>query len=68
MHTVRGAAYGKASVRWYELRGLSSTPTLYQSGTIQPDTINSRWMGSMAMNKDGDIAVGYSISGCVIIY
>jgi hypothetical protein len=63
MHTVRGAATGKASTRWYELRDLSGTPTLYQEGTIQHDTTNSRWMGSMAMNKDGDIAVGYSISG-----
>lgn len=63
MHTVRGSTFGVGVTRWYELRGLSGTPTIYQSGTIAPDTVNSRWMGSMAMNKDGDIAVGYSVSG-----
>jgi hypothetical protein len=55
-----GAAVG---IRWYELRNLSSTPLLYQSGTFAPNDGNYRWMGSMAMDKNGDIALGYSISG-----
>jgi hypothetical protein len=48
-------------VRWYELRNLSGTPTVYQQGSYAPDA-NSRWMGSAAMDKQGNIAVGYSVS------
>jgi hypothetical protein len=48
-------------VRWYELRGLSSTPQVFQQGTYAPDS-TSRWMGSIAMDKVGNIAVGYSAS------
>ncbi len=48
-------------VRWYELRAPSGTPTVFQSGTFAPDS-NFRWMGSIAMDKVGDIALGYSVS------
>jgi hypothetical protein len=49
-------------MRWYELRNPSAgTPTLFQQGTFSPDS-NSRWMGSIAMDKNGDIALGYSVS------
>ena len=52
-------------VRWYELRltGAPTTPapTVFQQGTYSPDA-TSRWMGSIAMDKAGDIAVGYSKS------
>jgi hypothetical protein len=49
-------------MRWYELRNPSAgTPTLYQQGTFSPDSAN-RWMGSIAMDKNGDIALGYSVS------
>jgi hypothetical protein len=34
---------------------------VFQSATFAPDTL-SRWMGSVAMDKVGDIAVGYSVS------
>lgn len=34
---------------------------MFQQGTFAPDA-NFRWMGSVAMDKVGDIAVGYSIS------
>jgi len=52
-------------VRWYELRGISGTPVVYQSGTYAPDS-NYRWMGSIAMDKLGDIALGYSVSSASI--
>jgi uncharacterized membrane protein len=52
-------------VRWYEIRNLSSTPTLYQQGTYAPDS-NYRWMGSIAMDQSGDIALGYSLSGSMM--
>ena len=48
-------------VRWYEIRNPFATPVAYQVGTYSPDS-TSRWMGSMAMDKAGDIAVGYSAS------
>ncbi len=61
-HSVSSSAI--AAVRWYELRTSNSsttTPTLFQQGTYSPDT-NHRWMGSIAMDKDGNIAAGYSVS------
>lgn len=49
-------------VRWYELRNPGAgAPTLYQQGTFTPDSAN-RWMGSIAMDKNGDMALGYSVS------
>jgi hypothetical protein len=60
-HSVTaGSATG---VRWYELRASSgtATPTVFQQGTYAPDT-KFRWMGSLAQDKQGNIAVGYSVS------
>jgi hypothetical protein len=53
---------GVAAVRWFELRNVTSGPeTVFQEGTYQPDS-TWRWMGSAAMDHNGDIAVGYSAS------
>ena len=52
-------------VRWYELRGVTTTPTLFQAGTFAPDT-TFRWMGSAAMDQAGNIALGYSASSSSI--
>jgi hypothetical protein len=52
---------GTSAVRWYEIRDLSNKPFVYQSGTYAPDD-TFRWMGSMAMDKMGNMAVGYSVS------
>ena len=49
------------SVRWYELRNPNGTPTVYQQGTLTVDG-TSRWMGSIAMDKLGNMALGYSAS------
>jgi hypothetical protein len=49
---------------WYEFRaqGLGTTNlSLYQSGQT-PDDGYYRWMGSVAMDKNSDIALGYSRS------
>ncbi len=51
-----------AGIRWYELRGLSSDPRIHQQGTYSPDD-RHRWMGSVAMDHSGNIAMGYSVSG-----
>ncbi len=61
-HTVRPDASSRAGVRWYELRKTGSTWSVYQQGTYAPSDGNSRWMGSIAMNSNGDIALGYSVS------
>jgi hypothetical protein len=62
-HTVNVSTTGGnlAGIRWYEIRGLSATPTMFQQGTYAPDADN-RWMGSIAMDQAGDIALGYSVS------
>jgi hypothetical protein len=51
--------------RWYELRNVSTTPTLYQQGTYAPD-VNYRWMGSAALDHDGNLAVAYSLSSSTL--
>lgn len=51
-----------AGVRWYEIRSPgATTPTVYQQSTFSPDS-SFRWMPSIAMDRAGDIAVGYSVS------
>jgi hypothetical protein len=58
----------RTGVRWYELRNLSTTPEMFQQGTFAPlDTGATgplwRWMGSVAMDGNGNLAAGYSASG-----
>ena len=55
------------SVRWYELRSPNGTPTVFQQGTLSTVDGIHRWMGSIAMDKVGDIAVGYSASSGSIL-
>ncbi len=49
----------QAAVRWYELRLAGGLPAVYQQGTYAPDTA-WRWVGSLAMDNAGNIALGYS--------
>ena len=51
----------RAAIRWFEVRKTGSSYSLYQEGTYAPDT-DSRWMGSIAMDVSGNIALGYSVS------
>jgi hypothetical protein len=66
-HTVDAANGQKdvnAAIRWYEFRspsGPTFVPSLYQQGTYAPD-LDSRWMGSVAMDRMGNLAAGYSVS------
>lgn len=51
-------------IRWYEIRmNNQGTAIVYQQGTYTQQDGNARWMGSMAMDKNGNIALGYSVSG-----
>jgi hypothetical protein len=50
-------------VRWYELRlDASHNPSVFQQGTYAPDS-NFRWMGSIAMDQQGNMGLGFSVSG-----
>jgi len=61
-HTVDVTGRSVGGIRWAELRDNGSGWLLHQTGTFAPDS-NSRWMGSIAMDGDGNIAIGYSASG-----
>ena len=54
---------GGGGVRWYEFRlDKKGDPKLYQQGTYAPGG-HYRWMPSIAMDKSGNIGVGYSFGG-----
>jgi hypothetical protein len=63
-HSVTGGS-SNTGVRWYELRDVGSGPFVNQQGTYAPDSLY-RWMGSIAQDKLGNIAAGYSVSGSTI--
>ncbi len=58
-HTIKGGAL--AGVRWYEIRN-PRAPFLFQQGTVVDPDVNF-WMGSIAMDKAGNVALGFSASG-----
>jgi len=62
-HTVKIGS--RAGVRWYELRKDSGQNDwyIYQQGTYAPNDGLSRWMASIAINGNGEIALGYSVTG-----
>jgi len=69
-HTVAAngdPSQGHAGIRWYELRSRTRRNThspweIYQQGTYAPDA-NDRWLGSIAMDMLGNIALGFNVSG-----
>ena len=76
-HSVSAGGTKRASltsVRWYELRNPSAsttmaagTPVVYQQGTLSASDGVSRWMGSVAMDKVGNIALGFSASSSSVL-
>jgi hypothetical protein len=58
-HSIGGRAI--AAPRWYEIRDLGNVPVVAQQGTFSPDK-TSRWIGSIAMDRFGNISLGYSAS------
>ena len=62
-HTI--VAGSSTGIRWYELRNPNGEPTVFQTGTFAPDA-SYRWMGSIAMDKAGDLGMGYSVSSSSI--
>jgi hypothetical protein len=61
------AAPGVAGVRWYEIRS-PRDPVIYQQGTYAPTDGVHRWMGSVAQDKYGNLAAGYSVVNGIDVY
>jgi hypothetical protein len=62
------ATAGVAGMRWWEIRSPNSNPVIYQEGTYAPaDTVN-RWMGSIAMDNDGNMGLAYSVSNATTVF
>jgi hypothetical protein len=57
-----------AGVRWYEIRRTGGNYSIYQQGTYAPNDGVHRWMGSIAMDKNGNIALGYSVVNGTDVY
>lgn len=53
-----------SGIRWVELRRSSADEewSLYQEGTFSLDDDKDRFMGSIAMDKNGNIALGYNVT------
>jgi len=50
-------------VRWFELRKIGPGPwTLFQEGTYAPTAADNRWIGAIAMDGTGNIALGFNVS------
>ena len=67
-HSVRIGPTAKnpyTGVRWYEIRSPGTTPVVFQQSSFSPDT-SFRWMGSIAMDRLGDMALGYSVSSAAM--
>ena len=56
-----GAGARGAAVRWFEIRSpFANAPVLFQNATYDPGAAGNRWMGSVAMDKQGNMMMGYS--------
>ncbi len=62
-HTVDTNGSDLAGIRWYELRNSGSGWGIHQQSTFAPADGQNRWLGSIAMNDNGAIALAYSVSG-----
>jgi hypothetical protein len=57
-HTIKGGAI--TGVRWYEIRN-PAAPFVYQQSTVVDPDVNY-WLGSIAMDKIGNLALGFNAS------
>ena len=51
----------KSAIRWYELHQKNGIWQINQQSTYGPDN-DSRWVGSIALDRQGNIGLGYSVS------
>jgi hypothetical protein len=64
-HSVDVDNHDLAGVHWFELRDTGTGWDVFQQGVYAPDADN-RWMGSLAMDDSGNIALGYSVSSSTL--
>ncbi|MFN2467948.1 MAG: hypothetical protein ABR521_07470, partial [Gaiellaceae bacterium] len=57
-----------AGTRWWEIRSPAAAPTIFQEGTYAPADGVHRWMGSIAMDNDGNMGLGYSVSNATDVF
>ncbi len=62
------ASPGIGGTRWYEIQRVDGVYSIRQQGTINPGDGIHRWMGSIAQDKRGNMAVGYSVVNGVDVY
>ena len=55
-----------SAIRWFELRATGGAWTFFQEGTHDPGDGHDRFMGSIAMDGAGNIALGYSVSSSLL--
>ena len=61
-HSVDADGADTAGMRWAELRNKGGSWAVHQAGTYAPADGENRWMGSVAQDRKGNIALGYSVS------
>ena len=61
LNFVTDVGADRGGIRWCELRKTTGAWFLYQEGTYAPADGLNRWMGSIAQDKQGNIALGYAI-------
>ncbi|HLB03613.1 MAG TPA: hypothetical protein VJK66_01225, partial [Gaiellaceae bacterium] len=59
---------GVGGTRWYEIQRVNGAYSIRQQGTIDPGDGIHRWMGSIAQDKRGNMAVGYSVVNGTDVY
>ena len=59
---------GMAGVRWYQILRIAGQYFVFQQGTYAPNDGVDRWMGSIAMDRVGNIALGYSVVNGVDVF
>ncbi len=59
---------GVAGARWYEIRRTNGQYSVFQQGTYAPSDGVDRWMGSIAMDAHGNMALGYSVVNGVDVF
>ncbi|MEO8461109.1 MAG: carboxypeptidase regulatory-like domain-containing protein, partial [Dokdonella sp.] len=68
-HTVLGGAASTAAPRYYQVNVTGGTvaANTTQAFTHAPDTTVNRYMSSVAVNRAGDMAIGYSASSSTLM-
>ena len=57
-----GTGPRSSAIKWFEIRQpFTASPVLFQNSIWDPGGTGDRWMGSIAMDKMGNMLMGYSV-------